>query len=123
MAVPRYSAYVTSKFAVRGFTETLRQEMAVDGLAVKVSCAYPGGVRTQIVRNGRFAAGEDADAVADRFDRHVARTTPEAAASTILRGVRRGQAQILVGADAHGVAYFIRATGAAYQRILPRIFR
>lgn len=123
MAVPRYSAYVTSKFAVRGFTETLRQEMAVDGHGVKVSCAFPGGVSTQLVRNGRFAAGEDAAAVADGFEQHVARTTPEAAASTILRGTRRGQAQILVGPDARGVACFVRVTGAGYQRILPRLFR
>jgi NADP-dependent 3-hydroxy acid dehydrogenase YdfG len=123
MAAPRYSAYVTSKFAVRGFTETLRQEMVIDGHPVKVSCAYPGGVRTQIVRNGRFAAGEDAAAVADRFDRQLARTTPEEAATTILRGTQRGQGQILVGADARGVSCFVRATGAGYQRILPQIFR
>lgn len=123
MAAPRYSAYVASKFAVRGFTEALRQEMELDGHPVRVSCAYPGGVRTQIIRTGRVAAGEDAAAIADRFDRHVARTGPQAAASMILRGTQRGQPQILVGVDARGVASFVRVAGASYQRILPRILR
>jgi short-subunit dehydrogenase len=123
MAAPRYSAYATSKFAVRGFTEALRQEMAVGGQSVRVSCAFPGGVRTQIIRTGRFAAGEDAAATADRFDRRIARTTPERAASTILRGVQRGRAQILVGADAHLVWLLLRVVGASYQRILPWILR
>lgn len=123
MAAPRYSAYCASKFAVRGFAEALRQELALGGQPVQVSCVYPGGVRTQILRRGRFAAGEDADAVSDRFDHRIARTTPERAASVILRGVQRGRPQILVGADARLVSGLLRVTGAGYQRILPRIMQ
>jgi short-subunit dehydrogenase len=72
IAAPRYSGYSASKFAVRGFTESLRQELALDGHRVSVTCVYPGGVRTPIMRNGRFAAGEDPDAVIRRFDTKVA---------------------------------------------------
>jgi short-subunit dehydrogenase len=121
LAAPRYSAYSASKFAVRGFSEALRQELALGDHPVQVSCAYPGGVRTQIVRKGSFAAGVDAEAVSDRFDRRIARTTPSAAAAVILRGVQKGKPQILVGADARLVSALLRVTGASYQRILPRI--
>lgn len=121
MAAPRYSAYCASKFAVRGFSEALRQELAHSDHPVQVSCAFPGGVRTQIMRTGRFAAGEDAEAVGERFDRHIARTAPSTAATVILRGVQRGKPQILVGADARLISALIRVTGASYQRILPRI--
>jgi short-subunit dehydrogenase len=123
MAAPRYTAYCASKFAVRGFTEALRQELAIGDQPVGVSCAYPGGVRTQIVRNGRFAAGEDADAVSGRFDRQIARTTASTAATVILRGARRGKPQILVGPDAWLVSGLLRMTGASYQSILPRIMQ
>ncbi len=123
MAVPRFSAYCATKFAVRGFTEALRQELAVTSSAVQVSCAYPGAVRTSIVRNGRFAITEDRDAISGRFDGALARTTPEQAAAAILRGVRRGRPRILVGADAHLVSALVRMTGAGYQRILPRILK
>jgi NADP-dependent 3-hydroxy acid dehydrogenase YdfG len=53
VAAPRHSAYSASKFAVRGFTESLRQEMVLDGHPVSVTCVFPGGVRTPIMRNGR----------------------------------------------------------------------
>jgi short-subunit dehydrogenase len=123
VGVPRYGAYCASKFAVRGFSEALRQELALAEHPVQVSCAYPGGVRTDIVRRGRFAAGEDAEAVSDLFDRQIARTTASAAATRILRGVQQGKPQILVGADARLVSAFLRVTGASYQRILPRIMQ
>src|SRR3954451_1894953 len=63
MAAPRYSAYSASKFAVRGFTASLRQELALDGRSVRATCVVPGGVRTPIIRNGLFAEGVDADAI------------------------------------------------------------
>jgi len=123
VAVPRYSAYCASKAAVRAFTDALRLELAGEGLPVRVSCVVPGGVRTGIVRAGGFADDEDADAVATRFETVIARTTPEDAALAVLAGVRRGRAQILVGADARAVALLTRLTGNAYQRVLPRLVR
>lgn len=123
MAVARYGAYSASKFAIRGFTEALTQELAMDRFPVDVSCVYPGGVRTSIVRSGRFAVGEDPAAISARFDRSVARTSPEDAAAAILRGVERGRSRILVGTDAHAVAVLTRIAAGSYPRILGRIFR
>jgi len=123
MATPYYSAYSASKFAVRGFSESLQQEMALGGHRVYVSCVYPGGVRTPIVRTGRFAPGEDAAATIASFEAKIARTEPEAAAATILRGVQRRQPRILVGADARLVAALVRVAGSAYPALLPWLGR
>ena len=123
IAAPRYTAYNASKFAVRGFSESLRQEMALDGHPVSVTCVYPGGVRTPIMRNGRFAAGEDAAAVTATFDGKIARMDAARAASIVLRGVERGRARVLVGADAHVASLVARAAGSGYQYLLPWLWR
>jgi short-subunit dehydrogenase len=121
IGVPRYSAYCASKFAIRGYTDALRLEMVTGGLPVTVSCVVSGGVRTQIVRSGSFATGEEQEAVAEGFERRIARTSPEQAAARILRDVQRGKPQIFVGTDARLVALLTRATGTGYQRLLPRL--
>ncbi|MER7210704.1 SDR family NAD(P)-dependent oxidoreductase [Streptosporangium sp. NPDC000239] len=117
-SAPCYTAYSASKFAVRGFSESLRQEMRLDGHPVSVTCVYPGGVRTPIMRNGRFAKGEDSAAVTKRFDTKVARMDASRAAAIILLGVRRRQAQVFVGADAKIAWILVRALGSAYQRLV-----
>lgn len=119
IATPKYSAYNSSKFAVRGFTESLRQEMAIAGHPVSVTCVYPGGVRTSIVRNGLFAANENPDAATKNFETRVARTDPEQAAMIILRGVERRRARVLVGPDARLVAVFAHVAGTFYQNLMP----
>jgi short-subunit dehydrogenase len=119
VAAPLYAAYSAAKFAVRGFTEALRQEMRAAGHPVAVTCVYPGGVRTPIMRTGSYAADTDRAAVVARFDRTVARVEPAAAATAILRGVRAGRAQVLVGADARLASLAVRLTGPGYARILP----
>jgi len=116
IAAPAYSAYCAAKFAVRGFTEAIQQEMLVAGYPVNVSCVYPGAVRTSIMRAGRYAAGEDQDAVLNLFDR-MARTSPDQAASTILRGVIARHRRILVGPDAGAADVLARVTGTGYQRV------
>lgn len=118
VAVPKYSAYCASKAAVLAFTDALRLEMLAAGAPVTVSCVVPGGVRTGIVRTGGFAPGEDAEAVAARFETSIARTTPEQAARAILHGVARRRARILVGPDARAVALLTRLTGRGYERAL-----
>jgi short-subunit dehydrogenase len=122
MAAPHYSAYNASKFAVRGFSESLRQEMALDGHPVSVTCVYPGAIKTDIMRNGTFAAGVDASSIMANFD-VIAWTETEKAASAILRGVQRQRAQVLVGLDAHIGALVVRVIGTAYQSLLPWIGR
>lgn len=111
IATPKYGAYNSSKFAVRGFTESLRQEMALTGNPVSVTCVYPGGIRTPIVRNGLFAPSENPDAAAKNFEKRVARTEPEQAAVIILRGVERRRSRVLVGSDARLVAVFAHVAG------------
>jgi hypothetical protein len=72
---------------------------------VHVTCVHPGGVRTNIVRNGRhnhdaFGQPTETAALSREFDR-MARTTPESAALTIWSGVLSNAPRVLVGADAH----------------------
>jgi short-subunit dehydrogenase len=119
IGVPSQSAYNAAKFAVRGFTEALRQEMLIAPHPVAVSCVHPGGIRTNIARDAR--AGEDfspaeREKQAQDFER-VARTTPEQAARTILRGVDRRKPRILIGPDAYVIAAAPRLLGAGYQRV------
>ncbi|BAH56097.1 SDR family NAD(P)-dependent oxidoreductase [Rhodococcus opacus] len=121
MAAPSYSAYNAAKFAVRGFTESLRQEMVLGGHRVKVTCVHPGGIRTTIARTARHAAGVDGTELADSFERRIARTDPNVAARTILRGVQRGSARVLIGADARAVDMVTRTLGARYLSILPAL--
>ena len=119
MASPNSSAYNASKFAVRGFTEALAQEMNAEyGDRVRVTCVYPGGVKTPIARTAQVAPGVDHRSVADTFDR-LARTTPEAAAGQILRGVAKGAPRVLVGADARAVDIATRSFGPGYMRVIP----
>jgi short-subunit dehydrogenase len=118
LAAARYTAYSASKFGVRGYAEALQMEMALSGHPVRVTCAYPGVVRTPIVRSGTFADGVDAAATADAFDR-LARTEPARAAQIILGRARRGKATAVVGPDARAAAVAVRALGAGYLRLAP----
>ena len=122
LAMPRFAAYSASKFGLRGFSEALAQEMGTDGPRVRVTCAYPGVVRTPIMRSGTFAEGEDPAARADSFDR-LARSEPDQAARVILRRVRQGRARALVGPDARAALLAERALGGAYQRVVPLLAR
>jgi short-subunit dehydrogenase len=115
-SMPSQSAYNAAKFAVRGFTESLRQEMALAQRPVKVTCVHPGGIATNIARNADQAEGRDHDELARSFDK-VARTSPEKAAQVILAGVEKGKARVLVGADAHVLDLSVRLLGSRYQSV------
>src|SRR3984957_17586121 len=122
LAMPRFAAYSASKFGVRGYAEALAQEMALGGHRVRVTCVYPGVVRTPILRRGTFAEGEDAVSAAAGFDR-LARTTAAEAAESILRQARQGRARALVGMDARVAAVAERVLGGTWQRLAPRTAR
>lgn len=115
--------YSTSKFAVRGFTEALRQEMTIAGNPVTVHTVHPGGIRTNIVRHARILpeveAATGGDPVKD-FER-IAHTSPERAASRILAGVDRNEARILVGPDAYLIAAIPRLLGGRYVQVFSRV--
>lgn len=121
VGVPTQSAYNAAKFAVRGFTEALREEMLIARHPVAVSCVHPGGIKTNIVRNSRSAA-DDQEKAAQGFER-IARTTPEKAAQTILRGIERKSARVLIGPDAYVIDAIPRVLGSAYQRPLAILAR
>ncbi len=121
VAPPGNVAYSASKFAVRGFTEALRHELAG---RVGVTVVHPGGVKTNIALGARIAAAADQEAARQgmqRFAENV-KTTPEAAAGAVLDAVRRRRGRVLVGADAHLIEAVQRAAPVAYWRLLKREF-
>ena len=91
--------YCTAKFAVRGFTETLCQELK--HTRIKVSCVHPGGIRTNIVRNSRFHKAADPslqkEKMAELFERFLVHTSAEKAAEIIVSGMKKGKQRIMVG--------------------------
>jgi butyryl-CoA dehydrogenase len=97
---PGQAAYCSAKFAVRGFTEVLRQELRLTN--VKVTCVHPGGIKTNIAENARTGAGADTALTAQMRERfaQVARTSPEKAASVIMNGILRNKPRVLIGSDA-----------------------
>ncbi|MFI5778768.1 SDR family NAD(P)-dependent oxidoreductase [Nocardia sp. NPDC051570] len=110
VAYPGQSAYTASKFAVRGFTEALAEEMAIAGHPVRVSCVYPGGIKTAVARNATVVAGADPASFARGFDDRLALHTPEMAARTVLDGVRGHRGRIVVGAEAKALDWVSRLT-------------
>ncbi|MET1036772.1 MAG: SDR family oxidoreductase [Aeromicrobium sp.] len=121
-SVPSQGAYNAAKFAVRGFTEALRQEMINGNRPVKVTCVHPGGIRTNIARNSEQVEGRDHDRLASSFD-SFARTSPQKAADVILAGVERNRARVLIGADAWVLDKLVRVTGPGYQRLVAAVGR
>ncbi|BAX96676.1 putative short-chain dehydrogenase/reductase [Mycobacteroides stephanolepidis] len=122
MGAPGQSAYNAAKFAVRGFTESLRQEMIIGKKPVAVTCVHPGGVKTNVARNATMAEGYDHAQFAKLFDR-VARTSPQAAARIILTAVRKKKPRVLVGPDAKVIDFLVRLTGARYQDLFVLVER
>jgi NAD(P)-dependent dehydrogenase (short-subunit alcohol dehydrogenase family) len=115
-------AYCASKFAVRGYTESLHHELL--GTNVGVTCIHPGFVRTAIAQHakvGQQAGATLRDESLTRFEK-VARTDAPTAAAKILRGVELGKARVLIGADAYFVDIWQRLKPASYWNFLARQF-
>ena len=121
IAVPTQGAYNASKFAVRGFTEALRQELEIEGSPVSCTSVHPGGIKTNIARNARMVSkstlGHDTESAADNFEK-IARTTPDEAARVILEAVKNNDRRLLIGADARLIDATQRAFPTLYQRAL-----
>lgn len=123
ISVPYQSAYNTSKFAVHGFTEALRQEMIIEGHPVNVHCVHPGVVRTNFAANMRNSDTEaDPEQTARMFAR-AALTSPEKAARRILSGAEKNRARIVIGPDGHIAAALPRLLGSGYVGLLARTTR
>lgn len=123
-AVPTQAAYNAAKFAVRGFTEALYQEMVLAGHPVKVTAVYPGDTNTSFVRNMTVAERlGDFDVAKTYGSSSRWATSPQKAAQVILNGVRKNRARVLVGPDIKIIEVFLRITGSNYQRWNPRWMR
>lgn len=124
-AQPTQSAYNATKFAVRGFTESLRQELDMARNGVSATCVHPGGIKTNIARSARtnesmraITGGDPQKATAD-FEK-MFRTTAQEAARTILAGVRRDARRVLIGNDARAADLMQRLLPTAYQKLVTR---
>jgi short-subunit dehydrogenase len=124
IGVPTQSAYNAAKFAVRGFTESLREELDIEGGRVSATSVHPGGVKTNIARNSRMGDMGDMG-IRDKEDmfEKIAMTTPETAAKTILKAVRKNRRRVLVGGDAIMLDTTQRLMPTGYQRLLEVMFK
>lgn len=121
LAMPSQAAYNAAKFAVRGFSEALRMELLISKAPVKMTVVHPGGIKTAIARNATVAENYDQQTVAKFFDAKLAKTTPDQAAKTILKGVEKGKGRVLIGSDAVALDLLQRITGSKYQRIVATV--
>lgn len=121
IAPSEQTAYTSSKFAVRGFTESLRAELSDTNVAV--SCVHPGGIKTNIARNSRVGAGTPAEWKKQgvQFFDKVARTSPETAADVIIAGIKKRNPRILIGTDARLISLFSRLFPKNYLPIIERL--
>jgi short-subunit dehydrogenase len=123
IAPPGQTAYAAAKFAVRGFSESLRHELQMAASPVRLSVVHPGGVATNIVRNSRAGTGVTDNArraqTIERFDA-VAKTTPAAAALRIITGIEKNQPRILIGNDARFMDLLQRFRPGTYWAVLAR---
>jgi short-subunit dehydrogenase len=123
IAPPGQTAYSAAKFAVRGFSESLRHELKLAASPVRLSVVHPGGVATNIARNSRTGSGINDNArraqSIERFD-SFAKTTPAAAALRIISGVEKNQPRILIGNDARFMDLVQRLRPGTYWAVLGR---
>ena len=119
-AQPTQSAYNATKFAVRGFTESLRQELDIEKSGVSSLCVHPGGIRTNIAKSAKMSdslnsLGMDPTKSIQNFDK-LLRTPPEEAARQILQAVLKDKRRLLIGSDAKILDAFQRVFPTGYQR-------
>lgn len=121
LATPTQGTYNASKFAVRGYTEALRQELDMARCGVSATCVHPGGIRTNIARDAKMdasidqATGGKSEVARAKFDKLLNATSAESAALQILKAVERNQRRVLVGLDAKFLDKLVRLLGSAYQ--------
>ena len=123
VGIPSQSAYNAAKFAVRGFTEALRQELRAARHPVGVTCVHPGGVKTNIAGHARgLPDGSDPETLSRIFHR-IAFTSPESAAMAILHGVKKNKPRVLIGPDARVFDAIPRILGPRYEDIMASFYR
>lgn len=126
-AQPSQSAYNAAKFAVRGFTESLRQELDIQGGNVTALCVHPGGIKTNIANSARQSdslksLGLDPKKGTEKFNKML-RKPPSEAASDILDAVKKNKRRVLVGNDAKAMDALQRILPTGYQRIFSKAIK
>jgi NAD(P)-dependent dehydrogenase (short-subunit alcohol dehydrogenase family) len=124
MAQAGMAAYCTSKFGVRGFTESIRADMVLAGHPVQVTVVHPGGVATNIANAAAAIVAREQPQLAAEgarrtkiYNEKLLKMPPERAAITILDGVEAGRTRVLVGNDAKAVDATVRLLPAAYTKL------
>ena len=120
VGIPAQSAYCSSKFAVRGLTESLRHELR--GTGVRAVTVHPGGIKTNVMRNARYKThpmrpGLTHEEATQDFEK-IAFTSPDKAAQIIHHGVKAGRSRVLVGPDAYVFDALARVTPTHYFDVL-----
>lgn len=124
IGTPGTGAYSATKFAVRGYTESLRIELDLMNCGVSATCVHPGGIRTAINNNARIGEGVEklmgvsADTARERFDKMLNTTTANKAARIILKAVEKNSRRVVVGPDAKAMDAVVRLLGSAYQPLV-----
>ena len=115
-------AYAASKFAVRGFSEALRHEL--EGSGVGVTVVHPGGIATSIAEKARLPAGVTEEEIERRRERYrkLLRLPPEVAGETIVRGIERRKARVLIGSDAKVISLIARLLPVSYWKVLMLLY-
>ncbi len=127
-AQPLMSGYNASKYAVRGFTESLRQDLELTRSCVSATCVHPGGIKTNIARTARMnasvagATGRSADAAAKEFEKAFI-TSPARAAAVIVDAVQKNKRRALIGPDARVFDAMVRIAPTGYQRLITGVVR
>jgi NAD(P)-dependent dehydrogenase (short-subunit alcohol dehydrogenase family) len=124
IGTPGTGCYSASKFAVRGYTESLRIELDILKCGVSATCVHPGGIRTEINRQARIGEGTEkllgvsAETARDKFDKLLDITSAEKAARIIIGAVERNARRVVVGPDAKFMDIVVRLLGSWYQPLV-----
>lgn len=127
MGMPATSAYNASKFAVRGFTESLSAELLIEGAPVAVTSVHPGGIDTNIARRGRIVPNRKWGLISNEQSgkdfKKLARTRPDEAARQIVNAILNNRRRLLIGADAKLFDRMQRLIPARYQSIVKQVVK
>ncbi len=118
IGVGEQTAYCTTKFAVRGFTESLRMEMIDTGITV--SCVHPGGIKTNIARNSKGWQVPDKDRVVEKFEKGFIHS-PEKAAKIIIKGIKNKKERILIGQETYTMDILARSQPVNYTKFVNQV--
>lgn len=118
LAVPKQAPYCATKFAVRGFTDSIRLELMDTNICVTLVC--PSKVKTNIIRNGRHKTQEAKTDLIRKFDERMTKFSPEQMANAILDGMMRKREIILFGRTAHLMSFASRFVPQRIIRALAR---